>query len=116
MEAANAWLHDIAHVVSWILLVGGSLFSVIGGIGLLRLPDVFTRMHAAGLTDTLGAGLILAGLVVQAGLSLAAIKLVLILIFLAFTSPTSTHALAKAALAGRVKPLGDETDGAPSPN
>ena len=59
------------------------------------------------MTDTLGAGLILAGLIVQAGLSLAAIKLALILVFLAFTSPTSTHALAKAALAGRVRPLTD---------
>jgi multicomponent Na+:H+ antiporter subunit G len=87
-------LRDIA---SWALLVSGGGLCIIGGLGLLRLPDVYARMHAAGITDTLGAGLILAGLMVQGGLGLVTIKLILILVFLLFTSPTSTYALANAA-------------------
>ncbi len=91
-------------IVSWILLAAGSVFSMIGGLGLIRLPDVYTRMHGAGITDTMGAGLILAGLMVQGGLSLVSVKLVLILIFLLYTSPTSTYALANAALHRGLKP------------
>ncbi len=83
---------------------------MIGGIGILRLPDVFTRMHAAGITDTMGAGLILAGLMAQAGLTLVTVKLVLIVLFLVVTSPTSTHALAKAALTGGLEPRLDHGD------
>ncbi len=92
-------------LVSWIFLLGGGFFAIVGAIGLLRFPDLFTRMHAAGITDTLGAGLILIGLMFQAGEGLVAVKLFLILAFLLFTSPTSTHALAKAALHGKRKPL-----------
>ena len=92
-------------IVSWVLLASGAAFLFIAGIGLLRLPDVFTRMHAAGIGDTLGASLIAGGLMVQSGFTLVTVKLAFILLFLFFTSPTATHALAKAALAGRVKPL-----------
>ena len=91
-------------IVSWVLLITGSAFCVIGGLGLIRLPDVYTRMHGAGITDTMGAGLILAGLMVQGGFSLVTVKLILILIFLLYTSPTSTHALANAAFHQGQKP------------
>jgi multicomponent Na+:H+ antiporter subunit G len=92
-------------IASWILLAGGAAFLFIAGIGILRLPDVYSRMHAAGIGDTLGAALIVGGLMVQSGFTLVTVKLLFILLFLFFTSPTATHALAKAALAGRVKPL-----------
>ncbi len=95
-------LRDIA---SWALLVSGGGFCIIGGLGLLRLPDVFARMHAAGITDTLGAGLILAGLMLQGGLSLVTVKLFLILVFLLYTNPTSTYALANAAYRQGLAPL-----------
>ena len=91
-------------VVSAILLVGGSIFSIIGGVGLLRLPDFFSRLHGAGITDTMGAGLILVGLMFEAGISLATVKLIMILFFLWITSPTSAHALAKAALTHGLSP------------
>ncbi len=87
----------LLDTVSWVLLVAGAVFSMIGGLGMIRLPDVYARMHGAGITDTLGAGLILAGLMVQGGFSLVTAKLILILIFLLYTSPTSTYALANAA-------------------
>jgi multicomponent Na+:H+ antiporter subunit G len=67
------------------------------------MPDFYTRMHAAGITDTLGADLILAGLMVQAGFSLVTVKLLLVAAFLFFTSPTSTHAIANAALTAGLK-------------
>jgi len=98
-------MEAVADIISWIAIVGGGLFAIIGGIGLLRLPDVFTRMHGAGITDTLGAGLILAGLAVQSGLTQATIKLLLILAFLFLTSPTATYALANAALTAGLRPI-----------
>ena len=92
------------NILSWALIVAGSIFLLIGSIGLIRLPDVFARMHAAGIVDTLAVCLLAAGMGVQAGLSLVTVKLGLILMFMFFASPTSTHALAKAALDGGVKP------------
>ena len=97
--------------LSWAMLLGGSAFAMIGGLGMIRLPDVYTRMHAVGLTDTLGAGLILAGLMVQAGFTQVTVKLILILIFLLFTSPTSTYALANAAYSGGLQPQLGKTEG-----
>jgi multicomponent Na+:H+ antiporter subunit G len=105
-----ATLIDIA---SWILLVTGGAFCIIGAIGLNRMPDFFTRMHAASVVDTVGAGFVLLGLMLQAGWSLSTVKLVFIALLLFFTSPTATHALAKAARARGIKPLLHEED-APS--
>ena len=94
----------VFDVLSWALLLGGSFFLVIGAVGVIRMPDFFTRLHAASVTDTLGAMLILLGLMIQGGLTLITVKLILILIFLILTSPTSSHALAKAAIADGIKP------------
>lgn len=93
------------------LLVLGSFFVVVGGIGVLRMPDVFTRMHAAGLTDTMGSFFILTGLMLQTGFDGVTLRLALILAFLWFTSPVATHALAKAALHGKVDPIVHEGEG-----
>ena len=100
--AIFAGLRDIASMIS--IVIG--LFFVLGGtLGVLRLPDFFTRMHAAGMTDTLGAELILLGLIIQAGFSLMSVKLLLVAIFLFITSPTATHAVASAAHQAGLKPL-----------
>lgn len=100
----------IIDILGWVLLIGGGFFVVVGGIGVMRMPDVFTRLHAAGVTDTLGAALVLIGLMLQseARLSFITVKLLLVLVFLMFTSPTSSHALARAALSdpdAKIKPL-----------
>ena len=92
-------------ILSWVLLVAGGAFCVIGALGLVRMPDFFTRMHAASVTDTLGAGLMLAGLVLQAGLTLVTVKLIVIGLLILLTSPAATHALAQAALARQIKPM-----------
>lgn len=94
----------VLEVVSWLFLVAGAGFSIIGGIGLVRLPEFYSRMHGGGITDTLGAGLILIGLMLFAGPTLAAFKLVVILFFLTVTSPSSCHALAKSALRHGLQP------------
>jgi multicomponent Na+:H+ antiporter subunit G len=90
--------------LSWILLSLGGVFVFIGGLGALRMPDLYTRMHAASVTDTMGAVLILGGIMLQAGLTLATIKLLVILLFLLLTSPTASNALASAALLAGVRP------------
>ena len=91
--------------LSWICLVAGGAFCVVGALGLVRMPDFYTRMHAASVTDTLGAGLMLLGMALQAGFSLITVKLVMLGLLLLFASPTATHALAKAALARGLQPL-----------
>ncbi len=95
----------VLDIRSWAAILGGLFFMVVGAIGVLRMPDVYTRLHAAGMTDTMGAGLILIGLTLQAGPTLVAVRLMMVWAFLLFTSPISTHALARAALSGGVEPF-----------
>jgi multicomponent Na+:H+ antiporter subunit G len=104
----------ILDAASWICLVSGGLFCVVGALGMLRMPDFYTRMHAASVIETLGAGLILLGLMLQAGPTLVAVKLLFVGVLIFFASPTATHALARAALARGLKPLLASTEGAPS--
>ena len=87
------------------LLALGGIFCVIGAVGLLRMPDFYTRMHAASVVETLGAGLILLGLLLQAGFTLVAAKLGVLGLLIFFASPTATHALARAALERGLKPM-----------
>lgn len=94
----------ILNLVSWAFLLAGSFFCLTGSIGLLRFPDFFSRTHATGLTDTLGAGLILIGLMFQAGWGLVLPKLILILMFSLLAGTTASHAMAKAALKSGLKP------------
>ena len=100
-------------VLSWILLLTGSAFVLIGGIGALRMPDLYTRMHAASVTDSLAPILILSGLMLQADFGLYALKLGAILLFLLLSGPAASNALASAALlsghSARTKPRGDST-------
>ncbi|MEZ6091422.1 MAG: monovalent cation/H(+) antiporter subunit G [Pirellulaceae bacterium] len=95
----------VLDVASWFFLLVGAFFSVVGGIGIIRMPEFFSRLHGAGITDTMGAGGILIGLMLQAGASLATVKLVMILFFLVVTSPSSCHALARSALTHGLSPV-----------
>ena len=85
------------EIAVWSCLVAGSVFCVIGGIGVIRLPDFYTRSHAASITDTLGATLILVGLGLHSDMNLISVKLAFVLFLLYVTGPTATHALVKAA-------------------
>lgn len=94
----------IVEIVSWVLILLGSFFTVVGAFGLVRMPEVFTRMHAASVTDTLGVGFLILGMSVQAGLSLVTLKLFFLMLLFVFTAPVVTHALAQACLHEGVEP------------
>ena len=91
------------------LLLGGVL-CITGGVGLLRMPDFFSRVHASGVTDTLAAPLLLIGLLLQMEWSLDSVKVILILMLVLATNPTATHAMAKATLHGGQRPLEFDKD------
>lgn len=97
LEAALGFL-------SWACVLGGLFFILVGTFGVLRMPDVFTRIHAAGMTDTMGAGFLILGICLQTGLSLLTLRFALVYAFLLFTSPIASHSLARAALLGKVEP------------
>ncbi len=94
----------LLDAATWAFILIGLFFMLTGSIGVLRMPDVFCRMHAAGMTDTMGAGFVLLGLSLHAGFSLVLVRIILIYAFILVTSPISSHALARAALAGGVEP------------
>jgi multicomponent Na+:H+ antiporter subunit G len=98
-------LNGLLDAISWFCLVAGGLFCVVGAVGMLRMPDFYTRLHAASVIETLGGGLIMLGLLLQAGVTLVAVKLLIVALLVFFASPTATHALAKAAMERGVRPL-----------
>ena len=88
----------LVDIVSGVLMLSGAACVIIGGIGIIRMPDLFTRMHASSLTDTMATLALFSGMMLQTGLTLATIKLFAIMVFLLLTGPTATYALANAAL------------------
>ena len=94
----------VLDIVSWACILAGSAIIVTGGIGLVRLPDFYTRGHAVGMTDTLGAALLVFGMMAEAGWSLNLARLAFILFVLLFTGPAASHALAHAALVTGLEP------------
>ena len=86
----------------------GGLFCIVGAVGMLRMPDFYTRMHAASVIETLGAGLVIAGLMLLGGLTLESAKLAILALLIFFASPTATHALARAAHVRGLEPVLDE--------
>lgn len=98
-------MNVLLDAISWFCLVAGGLFCVVGAVGMLRMPDFYTRLHAASVIETLGGGLIMLGLLLQAGVTLVAVKLLIVALLVFFASPTATHALAKAAMERGVRPL-----------
>lgn len=95
----------IIEAISWLLILSGSAFVLIGAIGLLRMPDLFTRMQAVSVIETLGAGLLLAGFMLQSGFSLVTLKLFFLLALLFYIGPVISHALAQAALHEGMEPI-----------
>ena len=110
--SAMELLADVPCFIGGGLILLGSLFLLIGGVGLLRLGDFFARLHAGSIVDTMGAGLVLVGLMFYGGWSLTSVKLGLILVFLLLTTPTAAHALAGAAHVMGMRPpkLSNEGD------
>lgn len=105
--ASQAWadLALVRDILTWILFLAGGIAVVSGSLGIVRFPDFYTRIHAAGVTDTGGAELILLGMLLQSPNWIVAVKLFFIGAFLFFTSPVATHAIAHSAWMVGFKPL-----------
>jgi len=104
----------VLDILSGVLMSVGGIFCVIGAVGMLRMPDFFTRMHAVSVIDTLGAGLVILGLMLQSGFTLATGKLVILGLLIFFTTPTASHSLANAAFKRGVKPIASQQGDASS--
>lgn len=98
----------VIDILSGLLIAAGVVALLTGSLGLLRLPDLYSRTHAVGMMDTAGVGFIILGLIVHEGFTLISVKLALVGIFLFFTSPISTHAVAQVAYRSGLKPVGDD--------
>ena len=96
----------LVAMFSGFFIVCGVVALLIGSLGLLRLPDVYCRIHAVGMIDTAGASFIILGMIIHEGFTLVSVKLVLIGVFLFFTSPIATHAVAQVAHKSGVVPIG----------
>ena len=90
-------MHVIQQIIASIFIIGGVFFFMVGTIGLIRMPDVFCRLHATTKCDTMGSGLSLLGVIIYYGLSIVSLKAFIILLFILVTSPTASHIIAKAA-------------------
>lgn len=97
-------MEDALTILSWFFIAAGSFFFVVGSLGLVRMPDVFTRMHALSVAETLGVGFLLVGMAIDSGFNLNTGRLIIILGILYYTAPIATHALAQAALQAGVEP------------
>ena len=100
----------VLDVFSALCLLTGSFLCLSGGVGIIRFPDFYTRMHAVGVTDTLAAGMILIGLMLQNPGALVVVKLLMILLMTLFISPVASHALAKAAFRNDLVPVSDKSE------
>ena len=98
-------MDQLFFILSGVSLLIGVLAMLIGTFGLLKLPDVFSRIHAVGMLDTAGAGFIILGMLFYSGFTLISVKLAAIAIFLFFTGPIATHAVAQVAHRNGVSPL-----------
>ena len=103
-------MSTLIDVVSWVALVAGGLLMVTSALGMVRLPDIFTRLHAGSLADTGGVALILLGLILQTEPGLNTLKLLLIGVVLFLTTPAVSHAVGHAALLGGLSPDSSDID------
>lgn len=98
-------MSELINIITVLLVVTGIIFMLVGSIGILRLPDFFSRTHAVSKSDTLGIVFVISGLIVYEGLNQSSLKLLLIILFIALSNPIGTHALARAALKKGFKPF-----------
>lgn len=101
-------MEALIDIASWVLIITGSFFGFTGALGMFRFPDFYTRIHAASVTDTLCAGMIILGLVLQSTDIFMALKLIFVFLTLAYTGPTAVHILVKTARKEGVEPLLDD--------
>jgi multicomponent Na+:H+ antiporter subunit G len=105
----------IVEIASWVLILSGSVFAVIGAFGTVRFPDFWSRLHAMSITDSAAVILLTLGMCLQAGFTLVTVKLLIIWCFLFVTGPTASHAVANAALISGLRPKAENKDKAAKP-
>lgn len=98
-------MEDFYNITSTALICIGAFFMLSGSLGVLRMPDFYTRLHPAGITDSFGAPLVLIGVILHFGLTLVSAKILLLILLLLIANPTATHALAQTAVVAKLKPL-----------
>jgi multicomponent Na+:H+ antiporter subunit G len=103
-------MNNLIAIISGVFIITGVLAIIIGMLGVFRMPDFFTRLHAASVVDTMGSMFILLGLMLYSGFNLISMKLFLILLFVLITTPAAAHALAKSALHGGLEPVLDRDE------
>lgn len=103
-------MSNLITVLSGLFIISGAVAIIIGLVGVFRMPDFFTRLHAASVIDTMGTMLIVIGLILSSGFNLVSVKLLLIMIFILITTPAAAHALAKSALHGGLEPVLDKDE------
>ena len=101
-------MEQVIAILSGLCIAAGIVALITGSLGLVRLPDLFSRTHAVGMMDTAGVGFIILGLIIHEGFTLVSVKLALVGIFLFFTSPIATHAVAQVAYRAGLKPVLEE--------
>jgi len=101
-------MEQVIDILSGLCIAAGIVALITGSLGLIRLPDLFSRTHAVGMMDTAGVGFIILGLIIHEGFTLVSVKLALVGIFLFFTSPIATHAVAQVAYRAGLKPVLEE--------
>jgi multicomponent Na+:H+ antiporter subunit G len=94
----------IVDIAVAVLLAAGLFFHAVAAIGVMRMPDFYTRLHAMSKAETLGVVFTIAALIVLAGVSLVSVKLLFVAVFVFQANPTSTHAIARAALRAGQQP------------
>ena len=99
----------LVDILSGLCIAAGVIALIIGALGLIRMPDLYSRTHAVGMMDTAGVGFIILGLIIHEGFTLVSVKLALVGIFLFFTSPIATHAVAQVAHRSGLKPVTDDS-------
>ena len=99
----------VVGILSGLCIAIGIVALVVGALGLIRLPDLYSRTHAVGMMDTAGVGFIILGLIIHEGFTLISVKLALVGIFLFFTSPIATHAVAQVAHRSGLRPVTEDS-------
>ena len=99
----------LVDILSGLCVAAGVIALLVGALGLIRLPDLYSRTHAVGMMDTAGVGSIILGLIIHEGFTLVSVKLALVGVFLFFTSPIATHAVAQLAHRSGLKPVTDDS-------
>jgi multicomponent Na+:H+ antiporter subunit G len=103
-------MSEIQIAISVFLITLGIFFMFVGSVGILRLPDFYSRTHTISKGDTLGIFMVIIGLIVYEGFTQSSLKLLLIVFFIALSNPVGSHALAKAAFTKGLKPFLSEND------